>query len=107
MQARVLRFQDEFGHEHFGVAEDEFRARILERSDKTGKMEPSNVSVGVMEILPPLDPVAVYGVGLNYRDHASETGKEVPRLPSETHFFRFTCQETSHNKLTIHMQFSS
>ncbi len=83
MQAQILRFQDEFGNDHFGVPEDDFRARIVQRSEKTGKLEPSNITVGVMEVLPPLDPVAIYGVGLNYRDHAAETGKEVPRSPSE------------------------
>jgi len=83
MQAQILRFKDEFGQEHFGVPEDDFRARIVERSPKTGKLEPSALTVGVMEILPPIDPVAIYGVGLNYRDHAAETGKEVPRSPSK------------------------
>lgn len=27
-------------------------------------------------------PRAVYGVGLNYRDHAAETGKDLPELPA-------------------------
>lgn len=84
MQAQILRFQDEFGQEHFGVPEDDFRARIVQRSEKTGKLEHSNLTVGVMEILPPVEPIAIYGVGLNYRDHAAETGKEVPRFPSRS-----------------------
>ena len=86
VKARIVRFQDEFGQEHFGLPEDSFRARVLERHEATGRMQATDRSIAVMEVLPPLDPVAIYGVGLNYRDHAAETGKEVPRSPSESAF---------------------
>jgi 2-keto-4-pentenoate hydratase/2-oxohepta-3-ene-1,7-dioic acid hydratase in catechol pathway len=34
-----------------------------------------------LEILSPLRPGKLIGIGLNYRDHAEETGKPVPELP--------------------------
>lgn len=30
----------------------------------------------------PVDPRQVFAIGLNYRDHAAETGKEVPEIPA-------------------------
>ena len=30
----------------------------------------------------PVDPRQVFAIGLNYRDHAAETGKEVPEVPA-------------------------
>jgi 2-keto-4-pentenoate hydratase/2-oxohepta-3-ene-1,7-dioic acid hydratase in catechol pathway len=34
-----------------------------------------------VELLAPHVPRAIFGIGLNYRDHAAETGKEPPRAP--------------------------
>lgn len=35
----------------------------------------------VSRLLAPVDPKVIYGIGLNYRDHAEETGKAVPERP--------------------------
>ncbi len=35
----------------------------------------------VREMLPPVDPPAIYCIGLNYRDHAAESGAKVPEFP--------------------------
>ena len=37
--------------------------------------------VNPVELLTPLDPVAIIGIGLNYRKHVEETGKQVPPQP--------------------------
>ena len=34
-----------------------------------------------VELLVPHVPRAIFGIGLNYRDHAAETGKEPPAAP--------------------------
>ena len=34
-----------------------------------------------MELLPPLVPGKIIGIGLNYRDHAAETGAQLPTRP--------------------------
>jgi 5-carboxymethyl-2-hydroxymuconate isomerase len=37
--------------------------------------------LGGMELLPPLVPGKIIGIGLNYRDHAAETGAQLPARP--------------------------
>ena len=84
LEAQIIRFEGLDGEQHFGtMVGDGTQARLLERA-ASGKMLPSDTIVLIHRILPPIDPIAVYGVGLNYRDHAAETGKEVPQLPSES-----------------------
>lgn len=39
------------------------------------------VPLADVEICSPLRPGKLIGIGLNYRDHAAETGKQVPELP--------------------------
>lgn len=39
------------------------------------------VPVAGLQILSPLRPGKLIGIGLNFRDHAAETGKPVPELP--------------------------
>ena len=38
-------------------------------------------AVNVGRILRPVEPPVIYGIGLNYRKHAEETGKAVPERP--------------------------
>ena len=38
-------------------------------------------ALGDVELLAPHVPRAIFGIGLNYRDHAAETGKEPPPAP--------------------------
>src|SRR5512144_2011213 len=45
-----------------------------------GRAEQSGCPTG-FRILPPVVPTKIIGVGLNYRDHATETGKPVPTEP--------------------------
>ena len=46
-------------------------------------VRPTGVAVELdgLEILAPLRPGKLIGIGLNYRDHAAETGKPVPDMP--------------------------
>jgi acylpyruvate hydrolase len=34
-----------------------------------------------VQLLPPITPRAIFGIGLNYADHAAETGREAPDAP--------------------------
>ncbi len=38
-------------------------------------------AVAVKRLLRPVEPPVIYGIGLNYRKHAEETGKAVPERP--------------------------
>ena len=48
-----------------------------DRAPATGAEHP----LADVELLAPHVPRAIFGIGLNYRDHAAETGKEPPPAP--------------------------
>jgi 2-keto-4-pentenoate hydratase/2-oxohepta-3-ene-1,7-dioic acid hydratase in catechol pathway len=78
----MVRFETPDGQEHFGVLSDEQNglAKIVERGPGGGFVlaeDEAEVSV----ILPPVQPTAVYAIGLNYAKHAGEAGLERPRYP--------------------------
>ena len=77
---RIIRFIDEAGQQHFGRNFGNGEATLLEgdlitgleKTDKTGK---------VKKLLTPVAPPAIFGIGLNYHQHAQETGMEAPKYP--------------------------
>lgn len=46
-----------------------------------GSFSPTNTNIRIKKILPPLDPVNIFALGLSYRKHADETGIEVIAEP--------------------------
>jgi 2-keto-4-pentenoate hydratase/2-oxohepta-3-ene-1,7-dioic acid hydratase in catechol pathway len=77
----IVRFRAIDGEEHFGVFSDalESKAHLLKREG--GKTLISDETVDVEIVLPPVDPPAIFAVGLNYADHAAEVKMELPRNP--------------------------
>lgn len=53
---------------------DVVRGAAVERSGVSRRLDG-------LQVLAPLRPGKLIGIGLNYRDHAAETGKSVPELP--------------------------
>ena len=41
----------------------------------------TNERIDVLSLLAPIEPHTIYGIGLNYRKHAEETGAKVPEHP--------------------------
>jgi 2-keto-4-pentenoate hydratase/2-oxohepta-3-ene-1,7-dioic acid hydratase in catechol pathway len=41
----------------------------------------TNERIDVMSVLAPIEPKTIYGIGLNYRKHAEETGAKIPEHP--------------------------
>jgi 2-keto-4-pentenoate hydratase/2-oxohepta-3-ene-1,7-dioic acid hydratase in catechol pathway len=41
----------------------------------------TNERIDVLSILAPIEPKTIYGIGLNYRKHAEETGAKIPGHP--------------------------
>ena len=81
---RVVRFiAAHDSEEYFGVFADptESSCRVCLRDEDTGKLSVSTVEVPIAEILPPLEPPAVWCVGLNYADHAAEVKMTPPEHP--------------------------
>ena len=56
-------------------------ARVCRGTDPFSGLEPGDQQIEVRQWLAPLQPVAIYGVGLNYRAHAVETGAALPQHP--------------------------
>ncbi len=77
---KIVKFLSEDGDVCLGCEYDKKNARVLKGGlfdslEKTDKIKP------VARILPPVDPRAVFCIGLNYRAHAEETNMELPRYP--------------------------
>ncbi len=46
-----------------------------------GEFKITNERIEVLEMLAPIEPTTIYGIGLNYRKHAEETGAQIPSHP--------------------------
>jgi 2-keto-4-pentenoate hydratase/2-oxohepta-3-ene-1,7-dioic acid hydratase in catechol pathway len=68
------------GVEHLGRQHDDGRVTLLE-GDLFGPLRDTGSVVQVEKILAPLEPRDIICVGLNYRQHAAETGAEIPSHP--------------------------
>ena len=76
---RIVRYVEDYrtahGIEHPDGTITRLSGDILEGPRDT--REPANPA----KILAPIEPRAIIGIGLNYRRHAEETGKELPETP--------------------------
>lgn len=77
---RIIRFIDEAGQDRFGRDPENCNAMLLEGDLVTG-LTPTNDIVKVEKLLAPLSPPAILCIGLNYHQHAQETGMEAPKYP--------------------------
>ena len=77
---RIARFQDTAGAVHFGIPVDDENARLLE-GDLYAGLRDTGDTLTVRKWLVPVEAVNVYGIGLNYRAHAEETGAKIPEHP--------------------------
>jgi 2-keto-4-pentenoate hydratase/2-oxohepta-3-ene-1,7-dioic acid hydratase in catechol pathway len=77
---RIVRFIDDKGQICYGRNYKNDTVDLLEGDLFTG-LKATGESCGVKKLLAPVVPPAVFGIGLNYRQHAQETGMEAPRYP--------------------------
>jgi 2-keto-4-pentenoate hydratase/2-oxohepta-3-ene-1,7-dioic acid hydratase in catechol pathway len=77
---RIVRFIDEDGQQRFGQNLADDTATLLEGDLLTGLTETDKVC-HVKKLLAPLVPPAIFGIGLNYHQHAKEIGMEAPKYP--------------------------
>lgn len=77
---RIARFQDAAGAIRYGTPVDEEHALGLTGELYAGLQE-TGEKVAVSKWLAPLTPVNIFGIGLNYRAHAQETGAKIPEHP--------------------------
>jgi 2-keto-4-pentenoate hydratase/2-oxohepta-3-ene-1,7-dioic acid hydratase in catechol pathway len=77
---KIARFMDTKGTIHLGTPVDAGRARRLGGHLYEDLTETAD-EFKVARWLAPIVPVNVYGIGLNYRAHAEETGAAIPEYP--------------------------
>src|SRR3954454_11662740 len=79
---RIIRFTSG-GTTHGGQAIDDgyTSARRLEWELFSGSYRVTNEVLKVEKLLAPLIPTDILCIGLNYRDHAAESGSAIPKLP--------------------------
>ena len=77
---RIIRFTTGSGEIHFGEQKKDGRAQILS-GDLFGGLTPTDERAEVAKLLAPLEPANIYCIGLNYREHAAESGMEPPEYP--------------------------
>jgi 2-keto-4-pentenoate hydratase/2-oxohepta-3-ene-1,7-dioic acid hydratase in catechol pathway len=80
---RILRFSDLQGQEYFGLDQD---TRIgdsvaILTGDIFTELKPTGEHATLAKLLAPLTPCNIYCIGLNYREHAAESGMEEPKKP--------------------------
>lgn len=77
---RLARIVDEAGKVHHGRPTDEPTTfELLQGSWEKGFLPTGQTVEG--RLLAPIVPAAVYAIGLNYHDHAVETGAPIPDYP--------------------------
>jgi 2-keto-4-pentenoate hydratase/2-oxohepta-3-ene-1,7-dioic acid hydratase in catechol pathway len=76
---RIYRIDYEGTPRH--VIEEDGRWRLLEGDLFDGYEAGKEISSSGHTVLAPIVPSKIIGIGLNYRDHAAETGKPLPAEP--------------------------
>ena len=77
---RIVRFIDESGAIRFGREVGPAQAELLDGGLYDGLLA-TGEKVRIGKRLVPLIPVNIFCIGLNYREHAAETGAEIPQDP--------------------------
>ena len=77
---RITRFLDSGSRVRLGTEAREGQARLLE-GDLYGSLTETDEIVSVTKVLAPVEPTNIFCIGLNYREHAAESGLDAPELP--------------------------
>src|SRR3954462_15962505 len=76
---RIIRFLS--GDQvHFGQPVEESTARRIE-GDLFGSYRATDQTLRVEKVLAPLVPTDILCIGLNYREHAAQSGSAIPQNP--------------------------
>lgn len=77
---KIVRFQDSTGSVQIGEWSEPGQARLIQ-GDLYDGYELTGKQVDIQRLLPPISPVNVIAIGLNYRKHAEESGAAIPTAP--------------------------
>lgn len=76
---QIVRVQTDDNRVLFGRRDGQIVRRI--EGDIFGQFQVSDETLRVRRLLAPLAPTNIFAIGLNYREHARETGKDIPSDP--------------------------
>lgn len=77
---KVIRYLDSHGRAHFGAEQPDGSALRLD-GDIYAAPRVTNERADVAKLLAPIVPTQILCIGLNYRQHAAETGAKIPERP--------------------------
>ena len=77
---KIIRFLDDRGKECLGCDHQQDSAELLD-GDLFHDPVPTGQRATVTKLLAPLIPSNIFCIGLNYMEHARETGAELPKNP--------------------------
>ncbi len=77
---KIVRYEDAAGAIRFGAMQAEGTITGL-AGDLYAGLQPTGETITPHRLLAPVAPTAIYGIGLNYRRHAAESGMAVPERP--------------------------
>jgi 2-keto-4-pentenoate hydratase/2-oxohepta-3-ene-1,7-dioic acid hydratase in catechol pathway len=77
---RIIRYLDPAGIAHYASAPLDGIALQIQ-GDIFGKFEVTSEPADIRKLLAPITPAAILCIGLNYRQHAVETGARIPSHP--------------------------
>jgi len=78
---KIYRFIDAQCKTHFGLIPSAGAKAEILGGDLFAGLQKTGKQTTVKKILPPLVPVNIFAIGLNYKDHAKETGAAIPDNP--------------------------
>ena len=76
---RIVRYLDQSGATHFGSEKSDGSVERLEGD--IFNLNPTGEAASVSKRLAPVEPVAILCIGLNYKQHAAESGAKTPEIP--------------------------
>lgn len=77
---KIIRYQDSGGTIHYGAQQADGPIQRIE-GDIYGEHRPTSEKAEVIKLLAPILPTSILCIGLNYRQHAVETGAKIPTDP--------------------------
>lgn len=79
--AHLIRFLDDHNLPSTGIDRGDGAADLLDAPPLQSPLRPTGQTRLIARLLPPIEPVNIFCIGLNYRAHAQETGAPIPEHP--------------------------
>src|ERR1700685_1203537 len=78
---KIYRVRDIAHQPRLATSDDGKQFFALTGDIACGPIKVTNERIDVLGLLAPVEPRTIYGIGLNYRKHAEETGAKIPEHP--------------------------